>query len=129
MDIYNPTLQPTMKKSTALLITWLAMAGPALAHQHGASHDSPAAPVQVAQAAATARPLVEAVVRTVDKSAKKITLRHGEIPNLDMGPMTMVFQVQDPALLDKVKAGDTVRFTADQIRGAYTVLTIEPVRK
>ena len=117
-----------MKKTTALLATLLTLAGSALAHNHGASHDSHAAPVQVAQAAATARPQVEAVVRTVDKSAKKITLRHGEIPNLDMGPMTMVFQVQDPALLDKVKAGDKVRFTADQIRGAYTVLTIETIQ-
>ena len=118
-----------MKKTTALLATLLTLAGSALAPNHGASHESHAAPVQVAQAAAAARPQVEAVVRTVDKSAKKITLRHGEIPNLDMGPMTMVFQVQDPALLDKVKAGDTVRFTADQIKGAYTVLTIEPVQK
>lgn len=119
-----------MKKTTALLATLLTLAGSALAHNHSASHDSHAAPVQVAQAAAAvARPQVEAVVRTVDKSAKKITLRHGEIPNLDMGPMTMVFQVQDPALLDKVKAGDNVRFTADQIKGAYTVLTIEPVQK
>lgn len=118
-----------MKKTTPLLAILLTLAGSALAQNHGASHDSHAAPVQIAQAATATRPQVEAVVRTVDKSAKKITLRHGEIPNLDMGAMTMVFQVQDAALLDKVKAGDNVRFTADQIRGAYTVLTIEPVQK
>jgi Cu/Ag efflux protein CusF len=104
----------------------LSIAGAAQAHETGASHShdtpGPAAAVQ-------ALPVVEAVVRTVDKSAKKITLKHGDIPNLDMGPMTMVFQVRDAALLDKVKAGDSVRFTADKIKGAYTVLTIEPVHK
>ncbi|MDZ4074261.1 MAG: copper-binding protein [Hylemonella sp.] len=112
------------KLSTLTLSLLLALSGPLLAHETGKAHGHDGA-----SPSSTARPQVEAVVRTVDKSAKKITLRHGEIPNLDMGPMTMVFQVQDPALLDKVKAGDNVRFTADQIKGAYTVLTIEPVQK
>lgn len=114
-----------MKSFLALLCTLLAAASPAYAQSHDHGSHGPA--VQLAQA--QPRPEVEALVRTVDKSAKKITLKHGDIPNLDMGPMTMVFQVADPALLDKVKAGDTVRFTADKIKGAYTVLTIEPVQK
>lgn len=70
----------------------------------------------------------EAEVRKVDLSAGKITLKHGEIKNLDMPPMSMVFQVKDPALLSQVKAGDKVKFTADKINGAYTVLTLEPVQ-
>jgi Cu(I)/Ag(I) efflux system protein CusF len=68
----------------------------------------------------------EAEVRKVDKDAGKITLKHGEIKNLDMPPMSMVFQVQDKALLDKVKAGDKVSFTAGKINGVYTVLSIAP---
>nr|WP_297647785.1 copper-binding protein [Hydrogenophaga sp.] len=72
--------------------------------------------------------LSEAEVRKVDRAAGKITLKHGEIPNLDMPPMTMVFQVADPALLATVKAGDKVRFSADKVKGAYTVMRIEPVR-
>jgi Cu(I)/Ag(I) efflux system protein CusF len=40
--------------------------------------------------------------------------------------MTMVFRVRDPALLGKVKPGDKVRFTADKVDGALTVLSIEP---
>ena len=64
-------------------------------------------------------------IRKVDKGASKITIKHGEIKNLDMPPMTMVFQVSDPALLGKVKAGDKVRFTAKQVNGAYTVTSIE----
>ncbi len=70
----------------------------------------------------------EAEVRKVDLSAGKITLKHGEIKNLDMPPMSMVFQVKDPALLGQVKVGDKIRFTADKINGAYTVLTLEPVQ-
>ncbi|XAH21194.1 copper-binding protein [Xylophilus sp. GW821-FHT01B05] len=71
-------------------------------------------------------PQVEAEVRKVDSSAQKITLRHGQIDNLDMAAMTMVFRVQDPALLDQFKTGDKVRFTADRINGALTVLSIAP---
>ncbi|MGC1172429.1 copper-binding protein [Polaromonas sp.] len=76
--------------------------------------------------AQAALPATEAEVRKVDKDAGKITLKHGEIKNLDMPAMSMVFQVKDKALLDKVKAGDKVSFTADKIDGAYTVLSIEP---
>jgi hypothetical protein len=78
-----------------------------------------------AQAPTQALPTVEGEVRKVDASTGKISLRHGEIKNLDMPPMSMVFQVKDPALLNKVKAGDKVRFTADQINGDYTVMSME----
>jgi Cu(I)/Ag(I) efflux system protein CusF len=70
----------------------------------------------------------EGEVRRVNPAGQEITLKHGEIRNLDMPPMTMVFKVKDPAQLDKLKAGDKVRFTADQINGAYTVLSIETVK-
>ena len=75
--------------------------------------------------AQAALPLSEAEVRKVDLDARKITLKHGEIKNLDMPAMSMVYQVKDPSLLAKVKAGDKIRFTADKINGAYTVLSIE----
>ena len=71
-------------------------------------------------------PLAEGEVRRVDKAGGKISLKHGEIKNLDMPPMSMVFQVSDKALLDKVKAGDKVNFTASQVNGDYTVMSIEP---
>jgi len=78
--------------------------------------------------AQAALPVSEAEVRKVDKDAGKITLKHGEIKNLDMPPMSMVFQVKDKALLDKVKTGDKVSFTADKVNGAYTVMSIEPAK-
>ncbi len=109
-------------KHLLLVLTALLATGPALAQTAG--HDS-----HHGTAAATpANDYSEGEVRKVDKAAKKITLKHGEIKHLDMTPMTMVFQVQDAALLDKVKAGDQVRFTADKVGGAYIVLSIEPVR-
>jgi Cu(I)/Ag(I) efflux system protein CusF len=66
-------------------------------------------------------------VRKVDKDTQKITIKHGVIKNLDMPAMTMVFQVKEPALLDKVKAGDKIRFKAEQATGAMVVTDIEPV--
>jgi Cu(I)/Ag(I) efflux system periplasmic protein CusF len=76
--------------------------------------------------AQAALPPTEGEVRKVDKEAGKITLKHGEIKNLDMPGMTMVFQVKDPAMLETVKAGDKVSFTVDRINGTFTVLSIEP---
>lgn len=70
--------------------------------------------------------MTEGEVRKVDKAARKITLKHGPISNLDMPAMTMVFQVNDTALLEKVKAGDKVRFAADKVEGIYSVTRIEP---
>jgi len=63
-------------------------------------------------------------VKKVDKSAGKLTLSHGPLPN-GMPAMTMVFRVKDPVWLDQVKAGDKVRFMADQINGAMTVVHLE----
>jgi Cu(I)/Ag(I) efflux system periplasmic protein CusF len=64
-------------------------------------------------------------VRKVDKSSSKITIKHGELKNLDMPPMTMVFQVRDPALLEKAKKGDKVRFVAEEKDGALIVTALE----
>jgi Cu/Ag efflux protein CusF len=71
--------------------------------------------------------LADGEVRKVDKEAGKITLKHGPIANLDMPSMSMVFRVKDPAMLDQVKPGDTVKFAAEKIGGQYTVTRIERV--
>lgn len=70
-------------------------------------------------------PMAEAEVRKIDRDAKKITLRHGPIENLGMPPMTMVFQVSDPAMLEKVNPGDKIRFMAEKNGGIYRVIRIE----
>ena len=68
----------------------------------------------------------EAEVRKVDKEAGKVTLKHGRIENLDMAPMTMVFRVKDAAMLDKVRAGDKVKFKAEKVQGNFTVTELAP---
>ncbi|MCY7319805.1 MAG: copper-binding protein [Ramlibacter sp.] len=83
-------------------------------------------------AAAQAKPatteMTDAEVRKVDKGNKKITLKHAEIKNLDMPPMTMVFLVNDVAMLDKVKAGDKVRFKASNDGGKMTVTEMQAAK-
>lgn len=67
-------------------------------------------------------------VRKIDKDAQKITLKHGEIKSMDMPGMTMVFKVLDPTLLDNLKVGDKVRFSAEKRDGAIVVTAIEAVK-
>jgi len=107
------------------LITGLAAA--AVIGSTSLAHSQTTAPAPASPAAATASklPLVDAEVRKVDARAGKITLKHGDIPNLEMPPMTMVFQVQNPALLDQLQPGDKVRFSADKLSGSYTVIDLQ----
>lgn len=68
-------------------------------------------------------------VRKVDKDAQKLTIRHGPLPEFDMPtPMTMVYRVKDPAMLDQVKPGDKIRFAAEKVGGQFTVTRIEAVK-
>lgn len=82
-----------------------------------------AALLSLAAAAASAAG-VDAEVRKVDAAQGRVTLKHAEIKNLDMPPMTMVFRVRDPKLLDGLAAGDKVEFEAEKIDGQYTVTTL-----
>ena len=110
-------------KLTPVLIALAASLAIAPAHAQSSSHTAH----HDAKAPATATaPMVDGEVRKVDKEAGKLTLKHGPIPNLEMPDMTMVFRVQEPAMLDRVKAGDKVRFAAEKVGGQYTVVRIEP---
>jgi Cu(I)/Ag(I) efflux system periplasmic protein CusF len=81
-----------------------------------------------AQQAASSADMTDGEVRKVDKDSKKITVKHGEIKNLEMPPMTMVFQVKDPAMLDKVQAGDKVRFKVEKAGSAFVVTEIDAAK-
>ena len=107
-------------KTLTLATLLAALVAPALAQQKADEHSAhhPAA-------AASAAAMTEGEIRKVDKDAKRLTIKHGEIRNIDMPPMTMVFQVKDPALLDKVKAGDKVRFVAQKSDAGFFVTDIE----
>ena len=103
---------------SAIVLASGLLAMPAHAQQSPAGHDThhPGAA------------LSDGEVRKVDKDAKKITIKHGPLDNLGMPPMTMVFQVKDPAMLNQVKAGDKVKFQAEKVGGAFTVTQIEAVK-
>jgi Cu/Ag efflux protein CusF len=82
----------------------------------------------LAPLSAGAQSMSEGEVRKVDKDAGKLTLKHGPIPNLDMPPMTMVFRVNDAAMLDALKPGDKVNFQAEKQGGQYVVTKIVPAK-
>jgi Cu(I)/Ag(I) efflux system periplasmic protein CusF len=84
-----------------------------------------ATPLDTATRPAQADVMSQGEVRKVDKDARKITIKHGDIKNLNMPAMTMVFQVKDPAMLDQVKQGDKIRFHAEQVNGAMMVSRME----
>ena len=86
------------------------------------------AAVLVVSPAAAQGEMVKGEVVKVDKAAGKVTLKHGPIKNLDMDGMTMVFRVADPAMLDKIKAGDRIEFEADRVNGAITVTKMDKSR-
>jgi Cu/Ag efflux protein CusF len=97
-----------------------ALAAPVWAQKPAADHSAHHGAGQAA--------LADGEIRKVDKDTKKITIKHGPMPSLDMPPMTMVFQVKDPAMLDTVKPGDKVKFQAEKLGGAFTVTRIEPAK-
>ena len=111
-----------MKTSITALLLLAFATMPAIAQpkteEHSAHHP--------ASAAASAAEMAEGEVRKVDKAAKKLTIKHGEIKSLDMPPMTMVFQVKDGALLEALKAGDKIRFVAEKTATGYAVTEIRP---
>lgn len=86
---------------------------------HAAHHPAPAAATQAQS---------EGEIRKVDLEQGKVTLRHGPIANLDMPAMTMVFTVADPKMLEGLKQGDAVRFTAAKKDGAYVVTAMEAAK-
>jgi Cu(I)/Ag(I) efflux system protein CusF len=93
------------------------------------AHSQPARSASSPNAVASApSSTTDGEVRKVDKEAGKVTLRHGPIESLGMPAMTMVFRVADPKMLDQVKEGEKVRFTADRLNGAMTLTSIEAAR-
>lgn len=76
---------------------------------------------------AAAQP-VDGEVMRIDQDAGKITLKHGEIKNLDIPAMQMAFRVANPNWLKTLQVHDKVRFSADKVGGQFTITAIE-VRK
>ena len=123
------------------LIVLLAAAHPGVWAQSSPSSATPSAPASVPASVPASAPasapasvpgpaaasaLSEAEVRRIDAANNRITQRHGPIPNLEMPPMTMQFQVRDAALLQGLQEGSRIRFAAERINGQYTVTVVQP---
>ena len=73
-------------------------------------------------------PMSQGEIVKLDKAAGRVTLKHGEIKNLDMPPMSMTFRVASPKLLDGVTVGDRVHFAAERLNGQFTVTVLNKAR-
>ena len=107
----------------ALLIS-AAAASPAWAASHQGGHRAHGDHGKPIAQAANGE-MADGEVRKVDKEGGKLTLKHGDIKSLDMPPMTMVFVVKDKGMLDKLKAGDKIKFNAISDAGKLTVTEIQ----
>jgi Cu/Ag efflux protein CusF len=80
-----------------------------------------------APGAAIAQPaqLTDGLVKKVDKAAGEIVIQHGRLDSIGMPAMTMAFGVADKAWLNKLKAGDNIRFAAEMKGGQAIVSRYE----
>ena len=104
----------------------LSMPGRAQGSNHGSpgkigANDAPISPADMTDMT----DMTDGEIRKVDKGNKKLTIKHGEIKNLDMPGMTMVFQVMDATMIDSVKVGDKVRFVAEKGATGFVVSEIQ----
>lgn len=93
----------------------------AVAHEDRAGHGTMHA---AAEQSAAQSPLIEGVVKKVDKAGGKLTVSHGPLPN-GMPAMTMGFKVREAAWLDKVTEGSRIRFASESVDGAMTIVSLE----
>jgi len=68
------------------------------------------------------------LVQSIDSSSKNVTIAHNDIPGV-MDAMTMSYPVENPALLQGVKAGDSVIFTLKEPEvGEYVISAISSIK-
>jgi Cu(I)/Ag(I) efflux system periplasmic protein CusF len=101
------------------LIGMMALPLTVFAHE-GMTHDAPATAAADADISTT-----QGEVRKINLEQGTITLRHGDIKNLGMPGMTMVFVAQDKAMLNGLAEGDQVVFRAERLNGVLMVMAIQ----
>lgn len=94
------------------------------ADHSGHGHHAAAMPHQ----ASAAMQKSDGQVKKIDKAGGKVTLSHGPLLNLNMPAMTMAFKVKDTGWLERMKAGDKIRFVAADVDGVLTVVEFEPAK-
>jgi Cu(I)/Ag(I) efflux system protein CusF len=67
-------------------------------------------------------------IKRIDVTQGKLTIKHGEIVNLDMPSMTMVFDLLDKNQITSIKKGDKVMFHVemDGQRMVITDISVQP---
>jgi Cu/Ag efflux protein CusF len=112
-----------MKSTTSTVLFAAALA-------LGAGAQAQMAPMTAASGAKATVPaeFTKAEIRKIDRETRKVTLKHEEIKNLGMPPMSMVFEVKDGSVLDNLNPGDKVRFKAISDSGKYVVTEIQPAK-
>jgi Cu/Ag efflux protein CusF len=121
-----------MTRFSSLFSTLIVSAGLTLAaasasaQMQGHDHSQHNAPASASQDDANA--LTDGEVKKVDKDTGKLTVQHGPLTNLNMPGMTMSFKVQEPTMLDQVKAGDKIRLRVERINGTFMVTKLEAAK-
>ena len=96
-----------------ILTLLLSLSLPAYAqHEHGA----------IKPAATQAAPLSDGMVKKIDKDVGELVIQHGQLDSIGMPPMTMTFGVADKSWLNKLKAGDKIRFAAE-MKGSNAIVS------
>lgn len=70
-------------------------------------------------------PSVHGVVKKINAASGSITLKHADIPNLEMSAMTMGFSVKDTAMLDGLAEGDHVMFQTIAEGGKFIIVSMK----
>lgn len=96
------------------LLTGLASQAALAQHNHGAP--------SAAKAAGATAALYDGEIRRIDTAKGTVLIKHGEMKELGMGPMTMGFKLKDAALGAGLKAGDKIKFSAEQ-KGEELIVT------
>ena len=115
--------------ATTLIALAATLSASAIAADEHNGHGAMPSDMKMQSHAPAEAMMVEGQVKKVDKSAGKVTLAHGPLTNLGMNmAMTMAFRVKDAAWLDQMKEGDKIRFMAENVNGALTVVKFESVK-
>ena len=120
-NFYTSLGRTAQQLAAAALLGMAVCAGPVHAQSHAdhSLHASEAAP------ASSAAVLTDGEITRRDARTGKLTIRHGEIANLNMPAMTMVFGLAS-GLPNPWKVGDKVRFHAEEVNGELVITQITP---
>ncbi|TAM53922.1 MAG: copper-binding protein [Paraburkholderia sp.] len=106
---------------SAVFCATVSLSGVALAADTGAMKMQPGTKMALASNAA----LTDAEVTKIDPTSDMITLKHGELANIGMAPMTMAYKAKDAAMLKAAKAGEKVKVRVEKVNGTLTIVKLE----